>query len=75
MLRRLWDGFSAVMEAIGHFISRNIVTPILFVVLGLLFSLFAKMGDPLRLKRHDGDSLWLDRSPHPDSLDRARSLH
>ncbi len=75
MLRRLWDGFSAMMMAIGHFISRNIITPVLFILLGLLFSLFAKMGDPLRLKLHPGATSWLDRPTHPDSLEKARSLH
>jgi hypothetical protein len=63
------------MEAFGHFVSRNIVTPILFTVLGLIFSVFAKVGDPLRLKMHQGASHWLDRAPHPDSLEKARSLH
>jgi hypothetical protein len=75
MLRRLWDGFSNGMMAIGHFISRNIVTPVLFSVLGLLFSIFAKAGDPLRLKLHHGGSVWIDRSGRTDSLDQARSLH
>jgi len=75
MLRRLWDAISKALMAFGHFMSRYVVTPVLFSVLGLLFSLFAKAGDPLRLKLHPGGSVWLDRSGHTDSLNKARSLH
>lgn len=75
MLRRLWDGISKALMAFGHFISRYVVTPTLYVVIGLLFSAFAKMGDPLRLKLHPGATVWLDRGGRSDSLERARSLH
>lgn len=73
MLKRLWQGFSRASMAVGHFISRNVISPVLYYVLGALFTLPARVGDPLRLKH--GPAWHVRPVDQPDQLDHARAMY
>ena len=74
LLKQLWNGFSQTMMAVGHAISKYVITPALYYVLGALFTAPSRVGDPLRLRPRQG-SHWHRRDTEPDRLDHARSLY
>ncbi|MCC7491916.1 MAG: hypothetical protein IT204_06195 [Fimbriimonadaceae bacterium] len=74
LLRRVWDALSRGLMAFGHCMSKFVVTPLLYTVIGGLFTGFARRGDPLRVRPPAG-TLWQPRRRADDTLERARSLH
>ncbi|NUP99000.1 MAG: hypothetical protein HUU35_03985 [Armatimonadetes bacterium] len=75
-LRQVWDVFSRAMMAFGHFVSKYIITPVLYFGLGALFTLPTRASDPLKLKLSPGRSRWLSRAAEShDDLTRARSMY
>lgn len=74
VLKNAWQFLTKLMQPVGDFISRWILMPVLYFVLGLIFTGPARLGDPLRLKRRSG-SHWLTRSEPHDDLPRARNMY
>ena len=60
----------SITVPIGIVVSTVMLT-LLFVVLLPVFSIVARWGDPLRKKRHPGDTYWEDYKPHEPTLDRT----
>lgn len=75
-LGRVWDAFGRVMMAFGHAVSKYVITPLLYFVLGALFTWPTRASDPLKLKLTPGRSRWLPRAAESgDELARARSMY
>ena len=71
-LKRIWRGFSAVMERVGNFQARLLLT-VFYLVIAAPFGLGVRVvSDPLRLRWHAGMSGWVERAGHEPSLDWAR---
>jgi hypothetical protein len=52
----------------------TVVLTLLFLFLLPIFSLIARMGDPLRKNRNNGDTYWEDYRPHEPTLERMARL-
>ena len=72
MLRRWWEGWKSFAAEMGNYQGRVLLAFFYFVVVmpfGVSLRLF---GDPLRLRRVDGSSSWLEREPGGQGLQSAR---
>ena len=70
-LRAFWRGFSRVMERVGNFQARLLLT-VFYLVIAAPFGLGIRiLSDPLRLRHHQTASAWIPRDPRDASLDSA----
>jgi hypothetical protein len=70
-LRAFWRGFSRVMERVGNFQARLLLT-VFYLVIAAPFGLGVRLfSDPLRLRDHHAASAWVPREPRDTSLDTA----
>jgi len=60
-----------VAAAMGTVMSTILLT-LLFVFFAPLFSIFVRMGDPLRKKLSAGGTYWEDYKPHEPTIERMR---
>ena len=74
-LRQAWEAFNRASRAFGHFMSRNVVAPALYYLLGLLFTWPARLPDPLHLRLRTG-SLYYPREAEIETpMQRAGSMY
>ena len=66
----VYVAWMSVAVPIGIVVSTVMLT-LLFVVLLPVFSIIARWGDPLRKRRHTGDTYWEDYKPHEATLERT----
>jgi hypothetical protein len=68
---RLWQAWTRLIQRLGAFQARVVLTLLYFVVVGP-FAVGMKLGsDPLRARRVTGSN-WTLRAPRPDGLVAAR---
>jgi hypothetical protein len=71
-LQRLWRGFSRVMETVGNFQARLLLT-VFYLVVAAPFGLGVRFSsDPLHLRWQRGAARWHVREPRASTLDAAR---
>jgi hypothetical protein len=68
--RPVYVAWMSVAVPIGIVVSTVMLT-LLFVVLLPFFSIIARWQDPLRKRRHSGDTYWEDYKPHEATLERT----
>lgn len=66
----VYVAWMSVAVPIGIVVSTIMLT-LLFVLLLPFFSVVARLGDPLRKRRHAGGTYWEDYKPHEPTLDRT----
>lgn len=72
-IRKIWEGWKRVGQAIGDFIGRVVLT-IFYFTLMLPFGIGVRLvGDPLAIKPEMQPG-WLSRSTRDQKLDDARRL-
>jgi hypothetical protein len=70
-LRAFWRGFSRVMEKVGNFQARLLLT-VFYLVISAPFGIGVRLfSDRLRLRRPESASAWVPREPRDTSLDNA----
>ena len=70
-LRAFWRGFSRVMERVGNFQARVLLT-VFYLVIAAPFGLGIRVfSDPLRLRDHHAPSAWVPRDLRDGALDTA----
>lgn len=68
-LKRFWHGFNAVMKRVGNFQARVLLT-VFYLVIAAPFGLGVRFtSDPLRLRRHQGQSGWVPRESRDATLE------
>ncbi len=72
ILTASWRTFRQVMERVGNFQARVLLT-VFYLVIAAPFGLGVRLrSDPLRQRRGAGGRTWLAREPRAQDLDAAR---
>lgn len=73
LARNVYVAWMSVATAIGVVMSTILLT-LMYVLLLPWFVPFVRRSDPLRRRRHDGETYWEDCKPYAPTLDRMRRI-